>query len=628
MNRKYISYFSILLIGIIFILRLFYLQIIATKYKPSPFNNSAIAIKYDYPDRGFIYDRNGVLLVSNQSSYDIMVIPRDVKPLDTLEFCNLLKISKEKFIKEYKRAKNYSPRIPSVFLAQLSKSDYAYLQEKMHKFKGFYIQKRSLREYPINSAANVLGFIGEVNNELLKKDSYYQLGELIGIQGVEKEYEEELRGIKGVKFIQRNRFNKEIGPYKNGIYDTLAITGKDVTLSLDSKLQQYGEALMANKRGGIVAIEPSTGEILSLVSAPTYNPNLLVGRERSKNYTKLHYDEDNMPLVDRGLLSQYPPGSPFKVINALIGLQEQVVFPETSFYCYGGFKYGRGPKAFMKCHCGVHGSPIKLDRGIYKSCNAYFANVYKRIIEKYPTPTEGMNAWSTHTKSFGLGDFLGYDLPTGKRGLIPNGAFYNRYYPNGGWRASATISNSIGQGEVLTTPIQLANMTAAIANRGFYFTPHIIKKVNNKPIQIDAFTKPKKTSIDPEHFEPVIEGLFNVFEKGTARGSKVNGLEICGKTGTAENFASVNGKRVQFTDHSVFIAFAPKDNPKIAIAVYIENGYWGARWAGPIATLMIEKYLNENTARPWLEKRMLEGTLQDEYDKQLLTLQQLAEKED
>jgi len=628
MKKKYVLYITISLIGILFIFRLFYLQVLNSKYKPSPYNNSAIAVKYDYPDRGFIYDRNNVLMVANQPSYDIMIIPRDVKSLDTIEFCSLVKITKEKFIKEFNRANNYSPRIPSVFIAQLSKSNFAYLQEKMHKYKGFYIQKRSLREYPLNSAANVVGYIAEVNDEFIKKNSYYQQGELIGIQGVEKEYEEALRGVKGVKFIQKNRFNREMGPYKDGIYDTLATIGKDISLTIDSKLQQYGEALMANKRGGIVAIEPSTGEILSLVSTPSYNPNLLVGRERSKNYTKMHYDTFNQPLMDRSLLAQYPPGSPFKIINALIGLQEQVITQETHFYCYGGFKYGRSAKAFMKCHCGVYGSPIQLNRGIYKSCNSYFANVYKRIIEKYPTAPEGMKTWSDHAKSFGLGHFLNNDLSSGKKGLIPDDVYYNHYYPNFKWGASTTISNAIGQGEILTTPIQLANMMAAIANRGYYFTPHIIKTINNKPIQIDNFTTPKNTSIKPEYFEPVIEGMFNVFEKGTALGSRVRGIEICGKTGTAENFTSVNGEKVQFEDHSVFIAFAPKDNPKIAIAVFVENGYWGSRWAGPIATLMIEKYLNGETARPWLEQRMFEGSLQDEYDKQLLTIQTLAQKED
>lgn len=619
MERKYVAYITILLVGLLFIFRLFYLQIIDNKYKSSPFNNSAIAVKYDYPERGFIYDRNHVLVVSNQPSYDVMIIPKDVKPLDTLEFCNLLKITKEYFIKKYRKSYSYSPRIPSVFVAQLSKSSYAFLQEKMYKYKGFYIQKRSLRYYPIKSAANVFGFIGEVSNEQLKKNSYYQQGELIGITGVEKVYEEALRGVKGVKFIQKDRFNKEIGPYKNGIYDTLAIPGKDVSITLDIKLQQYGEKLMANKRGGIVAIEPSTGEILSMVSTPTYNPNLLVGRERSKNYTKMYYDSINKPLFDRGLSAQYPPGSPFKIINALIGLQEQVITPDTYFYCYGGFKYGRGPNAFMKCHCGTFGAPISLNKGIYKSCNSYFSNVYKRIIEKYPTPEEGMKVWSDHAKSFGLGDYLNNDLSTGKKGLIPDEHFYNRYYPNGGWRASTTISNAIGQGEILTTPIQLANMTAAIANKGYYYTPHIIKKIDDKPIQIDNFTKPKKTTISPKYFDDVIEGMYQVIEnpRGTAHWSKVKGIDICGKTGTAEN---PHGQ-----DHSVFIAFAPKDNPKIAIAVFVENGYWGSRWAGPIATLMIEKYLNGKTSRPELEKRMFEGSIQDEYDRQLLTEQELAQ---
>jgi penicillin-binding protein 2 len=621
MERKFILNFSILFIGIIFIFRLFYLQVIDSKYKPSPFNNSAIAVKYDYPERGFIYDRNHTLLVANQTSYDIMITPRDVKALDTSEFCKLLKISKKDFIINYKRAKNYSTRIPSVFLTQLSKENYAYLQEKMHKYKGFYIQKRSLRQYPINSAANVVGYIGEVNNELLKKNSYYQLGELIGIQGVEKQYEDYLRGVKGVKFIQRNRFNKEIGPYKGGSYDTLSSIGQDVTITIDSKLQQYGEALMANKRGGIVAIEPSTGEILALVSTPSYDPNLLVGRERSKNFTELFYDSIKKPLFDRSLLAQYPPGSPFKIIDALIGLQEQVITPDTYFYCYHGFKYGRGPNAFMKCHCGIYASPIKLNRGIYRSCNSYFANVYKRIIEKFENPEEGMNVWSDHVKSFGLGNYLNNDLSTGAKGLIPDADFYNRYYPKGSWRASTTISNAIGQGEVLTTPIQLANMTAAVANRGYFYTPHIIKKISDIPISDVNFTEPKKTSIDSTYFKPVIEGMFNVFEKniGTARSSRVKGIEICGKTGTSEN---PHGQ-----DHSIFIAFAPKDNPKIAIAIVVENGYWGSRWAGPIATLMIEKYLKGKTIRPWLEKRMLEGSLQDEYERQLIEEKQIAKKE-
>jgi len=626
MERKYFAYLSIMAVAIIFTLRLFYLQVIDDTYRASPLNNAAIKVKYDYPNRGYIYDRNGVLLVANQPSYDIMIIPRDVKPLDTLEFCNLLQISKNDFLKKFNRAKRYSTRIPSVFLAQLSKNNYAYLQEKMQNFKGFYIQKRSLREYPIQSAPNVLGYLGEVNEDFLKKNKYYQLGEIIGVDGIEKQYENILRGIKGVKYIQRNRFNKEIGPYKEGKYDTLATVGKDLTLTLDIKLQQYGEQLMANKRGGIVAIEPSSGEILALISMPTYDPNRMVGRKRSKNSVLLFGDTINRPMFDRSLSAQYPPGSPFKIINALIALQEEVITPETHFYCSGGYKYGRSAKSFMRCHCGIYASPIKLDRGIYKSCNSYFANTYKKIIEKYDKASDGMNAWNKHAKSFGLGNFLGYDLPAGRKGLIPDAKFYNRYYPAGSWRASTTISNAIGQGEILTTPIQLANMTVAIANKGYFYTPHLLKKIDGKSIEIEAYTKPKKTSINSKHFEPIIEGMFNVFEKGTARGSKVKGIEIGGKTGTAENFISVHGKKVQFEDHSVFIAFAPKDNPKIAIAVYVENGYWGSRWAGPIATLMIEKHLNGSTIRPWVEKRMFEGSLQEKYDQQLLTEQKLREE--
>ncbi|MBT8316841.1 MAG: penicillin-binding protein 2 [Lutibacter sp.] len=610
MKRTGLLTILIIFIGIVFIIRLFYLQVIDSSYDKELLNNSAVKVKYDYPERGYIYDRNGVLLVANQLSYDIMVIPREVKPLDTLDFCNLIRIDKETFIKNLNKAKKYSTRIPSIFQAQISKTDYAYFQEKMHKFKGFYIQKRSLREYPINSAPNVLGYISEVNENLIKKNPNYQLGELIGTAGVEKTYENILRGVKGVKFIQRNRFNKEIGPYKNGIYDTIPIPGKDITLTIDSQLQTYGESLMTNKRGGIVAIEPSTGEILAMVSTPTYDPNLMIGRDRSKNFTKLYLDTINMPLLDRGLQGEYPPGSPFKVITALTALQENVISTTTAIKCFGGYRYGNSKDAFMECHCGTRGSSVALNKAIYRSCNSYFANAYRKSIEKYPTPTEGMEVWSNHVKSFGLGNYLNNDLSVGKKGLIPSSAFYNKWYPNTNWTATYTISNAIGQGEILTTPIQLANMTAIVANKGSYYTPHIVKNIKDEVLD-SKFTTLKRTTINEEHFDPVIEGLFQVFEnpRGTASWSKVKGIEICGKTGTSEN---PHGQ-----DHSIFIAFAPKDNPKIAIAVFVENGYWGSRWAGPIASLMIEKYLTGKTTRSWEEQRMLNGSLQDEYDKQL-----------
>lgn len=629
MPRNSLLYFLIISVGTIFIARLLFLQVIDDKYQQNPLNNSAVTTKYAYPDRGYIYDRNGKLMVANQSSYDVMVIPNDVEPLDTLEFCSLLNITKPDFIKYYKRAKNYSPRIPSIFLAQLSKEDYAYLQEKMYKYKGFYIQKRFLRQYPISTSANVLGYISEVNERILRRNKSYQLGELIGYHGVEKQYENVLRGTKGVNYIQKNRFNKEIGAYKNGIYDTVAEPGKDIYLTLDLDLQKYTEDMMFQKRGGIVAIEPSTGEILALVSTPSYDPNMMVGRKRSKNSVLLFNDSIKQPMLDRALQAQYPPGSPFKLVNALVALQEGVITPTTSFYCHHGYRYGRG--GFMGCHCGIVGSPIQLERGIYRSCNSYFSNVYRKIIEKYDSPSKGIDVWSDHVKSFGLGDFLGYDLPSGQKGLIPDSSLYKRYYPNGGWKAITTISNAIGQGEVLTTPIQLANMTAAIANRGFYYTPHIIKKIGDSIVNNSKYKKPKYTTVDAEHFEPVIQGMYDVFEIGTARYSRVEGIEICGKTGTSENSKRINGKKIDFTDHSIFVAFAPKDNPKIAIAVFIENGYWGSRWAAPIASLMIEKYINgfigKSIVRQNAEKKMLTQGLADEYNKQLEIETYSAQKE-
>ncbi|NBL64568.1 penicillin-binding protein 2 [Flavobacterium sp. NST-5] len=598
----------IIVVTIIIVARLFYLQIIDDSFIKKSDNN-AIKIKYDYPERGYMYDRNGKLLVANQPSYDVMVIPNEIKNLDTLSFCSLLKVTKEEFLAKIAKAKVYSPRLPSVFLPQLNKKEYAGFQEKIRKFQGFYIQKRSLRDYQTKSGANVFGYIAQVNDAIIKKNPYYKSGDLIGRQGVEEVYEDVLRGVKGVKYIQRDRFNREIGSYKEGVYDTIPVQGKDVTLSLDLVLQEYGEQLMVNKRGGIVALEPKSGEILALVSAPTYDPALLVGRERSRNYTKLYNDSLAKPLYDRGLLAEYPPGSPFKILTALIGLQEEVIDTQSSFYCRNGFSYGRG--AFMKCHdVGTN----NLHTGMAHSCNTYFANVFKLIIDKYPKPTYGVDAWSNHLKSFGLGSFMGYDLPAGRKGHIPDAKYYGRWYPNGGWRSTTIISNSIGQGEVLTTPIQLANMMAAVANEGYYYTPHIIKKIENQPID-KKYTTKHVTTIDKQHFKPVIEGLSAVYKEGTARSLQVEGIEICGKTGTAENKTKINGVTVQLQDHSIFVAFAPKENPKIALAVFVENGYWGARWAGPIASLMIEKYLRGKITRTDLEKRMLEGSIEDYYAK-------------
>ena len=628
MRRGYLLSFFIIVIAFIYIGKLFFLQVVSHSTNQNGLKSSTIKKIFDYPERGYIYDRNNTLLVTNKQSYNLMLIPREVKSLDTLEFCKLLNIDKDYFIKRYTRAKKWSRRLPSVFLAHLSKEDYAYLQEKMYKYKGFYIEKKLLRNYPINSAANVLGYVNEVNDEVAKKNPYYQSGELIGTTGVEKQYENLLRGTKGVKYMQRDHFNKIIGSYKNGTYDTLPIPGKDLTLTIDIELQQYGEALLAGKRGGIVAIEPSTGEILSLITMPSYDPNLMVGRLRSKHSVLFFSDSINKPMYDRSLLAQYAPGSPFKIIQGLIGLQEEVITPTSSFYCHHGYRYGARKKEVMGCHCGITNRPIQLREGLAKSCNSYFSNVYRRIIEKYPSAPEGMDAWSQHARSFGLGHYLGYDLPQGQKGLIPDAALYDRWYPDGRWRATYTISNAIGQGQILTTPIQLANMTAAIANRGAFYTPHILKHSSDKTPIDTAFTTLHKTTIDKKYFEPIIEGMHDVFKTGTAKHVRLENIEICGKTGTAENFMRIEGQKVQFEDHSIFVAFAPKHNPKIAIAVYIENGGFGSMIAAPITSLMIEKYLTGTIGKnKWWEQRMFDTNLEEEYKKQLLKPQrESAEK--
>jgi len=605
--RKYVLPIIIIATTIILIAKIFYLQIIDESLKLKAENN-AIKKVFEFPERGYIYDRNGQLLVANQPSYDIMVVPREIKNIDTTEFCKLLDISKEYFINKIKKAIVYSPRLPSVFLPQLNKKEYAAFQEKERKFEGFYTQKRALRDYQVDYGANIFGFITQVNEGIIKKQPYYNSGDLIGRQGVEEQYEEELRGIKGIKYLLRDKHNRIIGSYKDGLYDTIMQQGKDLTLTIDAELQKYGADLMINKRGGIVAIEPKTGEILALITAPSYDPGLLVGRQRSKNYTALYYDSIAKPLYDRGLQAEYPPGSPFKIVTGLIGLQEQVIDENTTIYCNHGFNFGR----FMGCHCGLH--TLQLNNGIYKSCNSYFGNVYKRTIEKYKDSYFSVDNWNRHVKSFGLGQFLGTDMPTGRKGLVPDSKLYKRVYNGATIRSSYIISNSIGQGEVLTTPIQLANMMAVVANKGYYYTPHIVKSIKGQNLDKKFVTKHKST-IDPKYFDPIIKGLEDVYNFGTASGLRVEGLRICGKTGTAENKIRVSGKTYQLKDHSIFVAFAPAENPKIAIAVFIENGYWGSRWAGPIATLMIEKYINGEITRTDLETRMLTGSLESEYKK-------------
>ncbi|HLN95433.1 MAG TPA: penicillin-binding protein 2 [Flavobacterium sp.] len=607
--RKVLLPTVIIISTLLIVVRLFYLQIIDQELKLKSENN-ALRIVYDYPERGYIYDRNGKLLVANQPSYDIMVTPKDVKNIDTLEFCRLLNISKDDFLRIIKKARDYSPRLPSVFLSQLNKSEYAALQEKMRKFEpGFEVVKRSLRDYQVKVGANIFGSIAQVSPAELEKNHYYHAGDLIGRQGVEQSYEKILRGVKGVKYRQKDKFNRDIGPYQQGRFDTIAKQGEDITLTIDALLQEYGEKLMINKRGGIVAIEPKTGEILALVTAPSYDPSILVGRQRSRNYTQLYNDSIAKPLFDRGLLSQYPPGSPFKIITGLIALQEGAVDEQTTVMCHHGFSYA--PGRFMRCH---GSGPHQLHNGIYNSCNAYFGTAYMRTINKYRSPAYAVDVFSKHARSFGLGEFMGYDLPTGKRGKIPTSKTYKRMYPNGGWKSTTIVSNAIGQGEVLATPIQLANMISAVANKGYYYTPHIIKKIKGEKID-PKYTTKHVTTIDKKYFDPMISGLFDVYNFGTASHLRVEGINICGKTGTAENFAKIGGKRIQLKDHSIFVAFAPMENPKIAIAVFVENGGFGATIAGPIASLMIEKYLRGKITQPAREKFILEKSLQAEYDR-------------
>ncbi len=607
--KKLLFLIVIIVTGIVFLSRLFYLQIVDEDLKRKAEANSVKTV-FDYPERGFIYDRNGKLMVANQVAYDVMAIPREIRSLDTLELCRLLKIEKSHLIKELEKAKNWSYRKGSVIIPQLTQEEYAPLQEKLRKFPGFYIQRRTLRSYQVNHSASVLGYIREASKTKVETDPYYSLGDLEGKSGIEKQYEEVLRGRKGVKKYLKDHFGRVIEPYKNGTNDTIPVNGADLTVTLDAELQKYGEMLMTNKRGGIIAIEPKTGEILSLVTAPNYDPKILMGRDRSKNINAIIRDTIRKPTVNRVLQGQYAPGSPFKVINALVGLQEGIVSPQERFSCHLGYNYGGARK--LRCH--HHASPVAMRKGIAESCNSYFAQVYRRIIEKGSTPEDGMDTWHDHVTSFGLGDFLGYDLPVGQPGLIPDGDYYDRSYKYQ-WYAPATISNGIGQGEVYLTPIQMANMTATIANRGYYYTPHIIKKIDGKPIDDPKFTEKRHTTIDSKHFEPVIEGMNEVYKSGTAKWVQVPEIEICGKTGTVENFVKIDGKKTQLTDHSVFVAFAPKDDPKIALTVFIENGYWGSRYAAKIASLMIEKYLKAEITRTDLEDYILNYSLEHEYAK-------------
>jgi penicillin-binding protein 2 len=603
-ERKYLIGGLFVLVVILFLIRLFNLQITDDTYKLSAENNSQRQIT-QYPARGLIYDRNGELLVYNQAAYDLMIVPRQLEVFDTTEFCQILGMEQADLIKRIAKAKRYSRYKPSIFLKQLSAESYAVLLEKLYKYPGFFVQTRTLRKYPRQSAAHVLGYLREVSDKNIRRDKYYKQGDYIGITGVENSYEKVLRGQKGVTVSLVDVHNRIKGSYKGGKYDKEPVVGKKLQTTLDIKLQEYGELLMQNKKGGIVAIEPSTGEILAKVSSPGYDPEFLVGRDFGKNYLSLLRDSVN-PILDRTMMGQYAPGSIFKMVNALIGLQEGIITPNTRYECHNGYHVGRFT---MGCHS--HQSPLDLRHSIQHSCNAYYAYLFRNLLDnpKYGSVQKGFEVWRNHVRSFGFGDRLGADFSNELKGSVPTNEFYRKRYRTAKWRSLNVISLAIGQGELLITPLQMANMVATIANRGYYYVPHIVKSIGDEGGINSAFTKKKYTTIDPLYFDPVIDGMELVVSGGagsTGTSAAIEGIRVCGKTGTVENNKGI--------DHSVFVAFAPRENPRIALVVYVENGKWGSWYGAPIAGLMIEKYLKgeiESPRRKGIERTMMRANLVD-----------------
>lgn len=603
-RRKYVIGGFIIVIVAIYIIKLFELQVCDDKYKMNADTNAFLR-KTLYPSRGLMYDRNGELVVFNQPAYDVVMIPRDVQPFDTADFCNTLQISRETFdkrmadIKNPRRNPNYSLYSQQVFMTHLTAKDYGRLQEKLYRFPGFFIQKRILRQYNHTAAANVVGNIREVNAREIEKDDYYRPGDYTGDLGVEKSYEAYLRGQKGVEILIRDALGKIKGKYDGGKQDIAPVSGKDLKLSIDIKLQEYGERLMQNKIGAIVAIEPATGEVLALVSSPTYDPNLLVGRARGKNYKKLFNDTRRKPLFDRAIMAAYPPGSTFKPTQGLILRQESIVTLSTAYPCSHGFICGR-----LKVGCHAHGSPIALQPALQTSCNAYFCWGFKHMLDrhsKYGTTADAFEVWKRHLVSMGYGYKLGIDLPGESRGFIPNSAYYNRIYGENHWSANTIISVAIGQGEVLATPLQIANLCATIANRGYYITPHVVKDIIGVGLP-DSILQKHYPTIDRSFYDEIVTGMRMAVTGGTCRRAAFGDVEVCGKTGTAQN---PHGK-----DHSAFMGFAPMNDPKIAICVYVENAGFGATYGVPIGSLMMEMYLNGeiSESRKYMETQMLEAS--------------------
>lgn len=592
--RRYVIAGVAIFIVTVYIIRLFTLQIMSDDYKKNADSNAFLK-KVEFPARGVISDRNGKLLVYNQNAYDIMVVMNEEKGrLDTTEFCNSLGITKEFFIKRMEEIKDrnknpgYSRFTQQLFMSQLSEKEFSVFQEKIYRFPGFYVQRRSVRQYTMPYAAHVLGDVAEVSAADIEEDSYYQPGDYIGKMGVEKSYEKQLRGEKGVQIMLRDAHGRIQGSYMNGKFDRRPVPGKDLTLSLDIKLQALGERLLEGKIGSIVAIEPSTGEVLCMVSSPTYDPRTVTGRKRGKMHAMLSRNPWK-PLLNRSIMGMYPPGSTFKTTQGLTFLTEGIIGPGTSFPCHHGF-YCRG----LHVGCHGHASPISLVPAIGTSCNGYFCwGLYYMLgnRKKYKNVQEGMNTWRDYMVSMGFGYKLGIDLSGEKRGLIPNAQYYDKAY-RGSWNALTVISIAIGQGEVLLTPLQIANLGATIANRGYFYTPHVVKKVKGEQLEA-KFREKHYTKASHRAYEYIVAGMRRAVTGGTCRAADRADYEVCGKTGTAQNHGQ---------DHSIFMGFAPMNNPKIAIAVYVENGGFGADYGVPIGALMMEQYIKGKLS-PESEKR-------------------------
>lgn len=603
-NRRFVVGGVAIAIVLVYIVRLFFLQLMSDDYKKNADSNAFLK-KIEYPSRGVITDRNGKLLVYNQPAYDIMVVTREARGrTDTTELCQALGITREFFVErmeKIKRTPGYSPFTQQMFMSQLSDKEFSMFQEKIYRFPGFYIQRRSIRQYQYPYAAHVLGDMAEVSPADIEEDDYYQPGDYIGKLGVERSYEQKLRGEKGIQILLRDAHGRVQGSYQNGAFDRRPVAGKNLTLSIDLELQALGERLMEGKIGSIVAIEPSTGEVLCMVSSPTYDPRIMVGRQRSKNHSMLVRDSWK-PLLNRSIMGLYPPGSTFKTTQALTFLNEGIISPGTSFPCNHGFNF-RG----LHVGCHGHGSPLPLVDAITTSCNGYFCwGLYYMIgnKKKYGSVQNAMNRWRDYMVSMGFGYRLGIDLPGEKRGLIPNADFYDEAYRKS-WNGLTVISISIGQGEVNATPLQIANLGATIANRGYYYVPHVVKRIEGEALDT-IYTRRRYTMAGRKAYETVVAGMRGAVVKGTCRAANRPDYEVCGKTGTAQNRGH---------DHSVFMGFAPKDNPKIAIAVYVENGGWGADYGVPLGSLMMEQYINgklsEESARKadeFQQRRIAYGT--------------------